>query len=307
MSQTWAITCLFNPAGYRIRTENYHRFRAALPVPLVTVELSFDGQFALEEGDADILVQINGGAKLWQKERLLNIAVQRLPKECDKVLVLDADIVGFDNVSVRRIESLLDDHMFVHPYQTVRHRTADERDFVMIQESILSHLDRSTDLAAILLPTRLQGDVAAAIGHAWAVRRELIEVLPIYDRSIVGGGDTAFLCAMLNQPEAVIQLHGMSEAHAEDYRSWAEKANRFVQGRVSRADSVLDHLWHGTMVNRMSRKRHTILREQAYDPHTDIELGEYGAWNWTPQGQRFAEPIEQYFHHRAEDQVEVKS
>ena len=50
----WAITCYFNPVGYRRRLENYHLFRQRLNVPLVTVELSFDERFQLSAGDADI-------------------------------------------------------------------------------------------------------------------------------------------------------------------------------------------------------------------------------------------------------------
>jgi hypothetical protein len=53
----WAITCYFNPAGYRRRLENYRTFRQRLKVPLVAVELSFGEEFQLASGDADILVQ----------------------------------------------------------------------------------------------------------------------------------------------------------------------------------------------------------------------------------------------------------
>ena len=43
----WAITCYFNPVGYRRRLENYRMFRQRLKVPLVAVELSFDEKFQL--------------------------------------------------------------------------------------------------------------------------------------------------------------------------------------------------------------------------------------------------------------------
>jgi len=63
----WVITSYFNPARYKRRLSNYKRFRADLGAPLVTVELSIDGMFELTSEDADILIQINGGAVLWQK------------------------------------------------------------------------------------------------------------------------------------------------------------------------------------------------------------------------------------------------
>jgi hypothetical protein len=43
----WAITSYFNPAGYKLRLSNYRKFRANLGTPLVTVELSFDGTYAV--------------------------------------------------------------------------------------------------------------------------------------------------------------------------------------------------------------------------------------------------------------------
>jgi hypothetical protein len=58
----WAITSYYNPLRYKRRFENYRTFRRNLTLPLLAVELSFDGEFELTKGDADILVQISGGA-----------------------------------------------------------------------------------------------------------------------------------------------------------------------------------------------------------------------------------------------------
>jgi hypothetical protein len=54
-------------------------FRANLGAPLVTVELSFYGRFELTDQDADVLIQLSGGA-CSGKERLLN----PLLKQCVK-------------------------------------------------------------------------------------------------------------------------------------------------------------------------------------------------------------------------------
>ena len=90
-----AITCYFNPVGYRRRLENYRIFRQRLKAPLVTVELSFGGGFHLSSQDADILVQLRSPSILWQKERLLNVALKS-PGRCNKVAWLDCDIL-FEN------------------------------------------------------------------------------------------------------------------------------------------------------------------------------------------------------------------
>ena len=83
--ELWAITSYFNPASYRRRLANFNTFRQHLPIPLVAVELAYDADFELQEADAEILIQLRGGALLWQKERLLNVALQALPAACRKV------------------------------------------------------------------------------------------------------------------------------------------------------------------------------------------------------------------------------
>jgi hypothetical protein len=89
----WAITSYFNPVRYRRRLSNYRIFRANLGVPLVAVELSFDGHFELTGDDADILIQLSGGAVLWQKERLLNLAIKAVPPDVKRIAWFDCDVI----------------------------------------------------------------------------------------------------------------------------------------------------------------------------------------------------------------------
>lgn len=89
----WAITSYFNPARYKRRLSNYKIFRGNLGVPLVTVELSFDGHFELADDDADILIRLSGGAMLWQKERLLNIAIESVPQNAKNIAWIDCDVI----------------------------------------------------------------------------------------------------------------------------------------------------------------------------------------------------------------------
>ena len=113
----WAITCYFNPSAYKRRLENYHTFRQYLAVPLVTVELSFDGNFQLQHDDADILVQLHGGAVLWQKERLLNIALKSVPDACDKIAWLDCDVVFESGDWAERTIRALDQFALLHLFE----------------------------------------------------------------------------------------------------------------------------------------------------------------------------------------------
>ncbi len=93
MSNLWAITAYFNPMHWRRRRENYRRFRQALHLPLVAVELGYDGQFDLAPGDADVLLQFPAADVMWQKERLLNLALAAVPPHVDKIVAIDSDVI----------------------------------------------------------------------------------------------------------------------------------------------------------------------------------------------------------------------
>ena len=93
MPKLWTIAAYFNPCGYKSRLDNYERFREQLKTPLLTVELAFEEPFELEPTAADILIQRRGESVMWQKERLLNIALDHLPAECEAVAWLDCDVL----------------------------------------------------------------------------------------------------------------------------------------------------------------------------------------------------------------------
>ena len=83
-------TSYFNPSGGSSRLWQYRLFRARTKrqgLHLTTTELAFgDVDFALSRGkdDADALVQrrVSRDNVLWQKERLLNLALAALPGQC---------------------------------------------------------------------------------------------------------------------------------------------------------------------------------------------------------------------------------
>src|SRR5580658_2870882 len=109
----WGVTAYFNPAGYRSRLDNYRSFRKRLKTPLIAVEMSPTGHFELRRDDAEIVVQLAGGDVLWQKERLLNVALRHLPTDCDIVAWLDCDVIFADDEWPARTRVALDSYRMV--------------------------------------------------------------------------------------------------------------------------------------------------------------------------------------------------
>jgi len=304
----WAITSYFNPVGYASRLHNYRIFRANLAPPLAAVELSLNGQFELRRDDAEIVVQIAGGDVLWQKERLLNVALGRLPADCDQVAWLDCDVIFAAQDWAERADHALREF---HLIQLFRERCNLSRGARASSEDNSACDSISESVAYKFAIGKAQADDFrqsdaplarnSTTGLAWAARRDLLEVHGLYDACILGSGDRAILCAAMGIFDYGVDAVGMRGRQIEHYLVWAEPFSRAVGGRVSFVDGRVLHLWHGDLKNRRYALRHEALGRFGFDPFTDIVLDPSGCWRWNGSKAEMHEYVRSYFESRKED------
>jgi len=306
----WAITCYFNPMGYRRRLANYRVFRQHLAVPLVTVELSFDGQFQLQPADAEILVRLQGGAVLWQKERLLNIALKSLPTRCDKVAWVDCDILLANTEWVGRAGAALDAwplvHLFHERHEVPRDAAPDPRGSWEAYRTSQSAVYRVAVGEATPEDVYMAGSMekrGSCSGLAWATRRDVLEAHGLYDAFIVGGGDRAMLCAALGEFNRLVEARELNTQRTEHYLAWARPFFDRIRGNVGYVPGHVLHLWHGDLDDRRSRERHQQLAQFDFDPFTDLALAPGGAWRWNSAKRDLHAFVNGYFASRKEDGV----
>jgi hypothetical protein len=304
----WAITCYFNPAKYGNRRNNYRLFRQRLGVPLLAVELSFDGQFELTSSDADILIQKTGGDVMWQKERLLNIALAALPKGCEFIVSLDCDVV-FERVDwSEQVCRALDRSPLLQPYSLVHHlprgvtpKQWQTKPTGLVRPSVAWLIAQGMSVTECLGNPLAGFPGIRAPGHAWAVRREEIFRHGFYDACIIGGGDTALACAAYGAFDILPTLHTDNACAFRHYMHWAEPFFHSIQGHVSLIKGDLLHLWHGEMKDRFCRLRHRELASFQFDPSVDIAIDENDCWRWNTPKWSMHEYVANYFVVRNED------
>jgi hypothetical protein len=306
-SPLWAITTYFNPCGYRRRLCNYHSFRRRLAVPLVTVELSFDGVFALGPADSEILVQLSGGDVMWQKERLLNVALAALPRECQKFTWLDCDVV-FENADWPEAASCaLDRHAVIQPFSRSRdlapNADADQCDREHSQakgEAITRALVTGRVKPDILrLPDK--GSFGMEIGLAWAARTDVFRRHSFYDACIMGAGDVAIIAGIMGHFHDFIDCLLMNVRRARHYLNWAEPVYETVHGNIGFCEGTIYHLWHGERKDRQYRQRRIEFAKHDFDPFHDISIDTSGCWRWTTNKPQMHRLVKQYFSSRYED------
>jgi hypothetical protein len=303
----WAITCYFNPVGYRRRLENYRIFKQRLKVPLVAVELSFDGVFELAAGDADVLVQLCSRTVLWQKERLLNVALKFLPPACDKVAWLDCDILFESDDWIEHASRALDEFALVHLFQDRNELPIDFtpdapnfETFNLKSQSVARHLvNRRISAEEASKPNRLMNGSTA--GLAWASRRDILDKHGLYDAFIVGGGDKAILLAAMGMSDQLAKAREMNHWRTEHYQAWAKPYSSTVNRCVGHIAGRVFHLWHGDLINRNHSQRHHLFARFDFDPYTDIALDPSGCWRWNSDKKEMQAFVRHYFESRKED------
>lgn len=304
----WAITSYFNPVGYASRRHNFRIFRDNLCAPLVAVELSIRGQFELERNDADILVQIDGSDILWQKERLLNIALAHLPRQCEHVAWVDCDVVFADHDWVERASHALERLRLI---QLFRERCNLPPGTQPSWESD-GHCDSMAESVGYRIATGTaepddfrHSDAPLArkttVGLAWAARRDLLCSHSLYDACILGSGDRAILCAATGTFDYGIDATAMRGHQIEHYLNWARPFHYAVAGRVGFIDGCLFHLWHGALKDRRYGQRLDGLGRFEFNPFTDIGLSPSGAWQWRENKPEMHDYVRRYFESRKED------
>lgn len=300
----WGITCYFNPIGYRRRLENYRIFRERLIIPLVTVELSQNDDYDLRPGDANILVQIKCQDLLWHKERLFNIGLQSLPRDCDTVAWLDCDAVFESDDWPERASNLLETYKIVMPFKFM---------YELPKDGLPENVDSERPvkysliyaLASGISPEILRGNMnlkeRVACGLAGVARRAILEKHGFYDACVMGSGNRAIACAALGRFDDAIHYLQMNPNWAKHYLAWAQPFFDAVHGSVTHLDEGVFHLWHGELENRQYAERHTFLKECGFDPTKDIVTDENGCWRWNGSKSEMHEYVRAYFESRKED------
>ena len=291
----WGITAFFNPTHSKKRVENLRQFAAGVRgqgLKLMIVELTFGGQEARAE-DCDKLVSLTGGALCWQKERLLNIGLDNLPLDCDRVAWLDGDIL-FQN-----------EFWAVEAWEALNHYS-----LLQLFERVVSDGEPSMGMVAHKHVTRGQrfiGGQALAdacfgrSGYAWAARREVLDRCGFYDRCIVGGGDAVLGYAAYNRmwPTLAQAREIFSPWQFLDIAMWLEQFHKAVQGNVGFIPGTILHLDHGSQAGRAYGTRTEILKAHEFRP-SDVLASESGPWIWGSQKYEMHAAIEQYFERRAD-------
>jgi hypothetical protein len=299
----WAITTYFNPAGYESKLRNFKAFHALLGLPLVVVELVLPGHqselasyLSLLAPKNTIHVTVLKGDVMWQKERLLNVALRYVPDDAKYIVWIDNDLIFPDASWIYQLEQALEKHPLVQCFKTVRHLPSGVVP-ADLNDDVLNYWTHERSGFSVM---------NGGAGYVWAGRSDLLHKHGFYDAMIVGGGDLTFLRAaagyLLDSSEWAFSCR-FTPAHVSHCDAWGRAFYQDVKGRGSLGclDTPVYHLWHGDFPDRRYFGRQHMLADHAFDPNHDIRINESGAWSWNSDKPGLHAALRDYFAGRRED------
>jgi hypothetical protein len=243
---------------------------------------------------------------MWQKERLLNLALRALPRSCRKVVWLDCDIVFETDDWTERTSRLLDRYALVQPFSHAHRMPRDwapggERPSGIELRRAVPFLIASGMPLATCLGTSAE-HIACSPGYVWAAHRNLLDEHGLYDACIIGSADGAMVRAAYGCFDHAVRRQHMNSRRRQHYLAWAEAFHIAVAaGKVGFVEGNLFHLWHGETEHRGYGHRYQGLERFAFDPFQDIALDHNGVWRWNSDKREMHDYLRKYFVSRRED------
>lgn len=230
--------------------------------------------------------------RIWLKENLINLAVQRLPKDWNVMAWIDADITFLNTEWVQETLRALELNDVLQLFQTCIQMGPDG-------EAVkIDHGFGYTHAQSVIVPTSAYG-TAWHPGFAWAMTKSAyMQMGGLVDFAILGSGDRHMALAWIGK---VTSSHPgcVSKNYAAELLEFQKRCAGLRLGYIR--GTILHH-YHGKLENRQYQKRWSILTNGVYMPRLDIQKNENGLIELTKRGERFAAAISNYFVERKEDE-----
>ncbi|MEP6925284.1 MAG: hypothetical protein ABI954_12530 [Pyrinomonadaceae bacterium] len=307
--EAWIISCYYNPLRFRSRRRNFDIFYRQLKrsrVPFLILECAFGtDDFELEQNQN--VIQLRARDVLWQKERLLNLAVRLLPKEAKYVIWLDADVLFANPKWILETAAVLQKAMICQPFSRVvrlaPHQTQPDISNREIWESFAYVWNTNAEKAA-----SDNFDLHGHTGFGWAARREMFDELELYDRAIAGTADHLMAHAATGKIEhSCVERAFFSSSIKTHFERWGNRFAEIVQNKIGFVNGDLWHLWHGELKNRRYLERTRELSLLGFNPLTDLVTNENGLFEFSEMRDDLRIWMTDYFRQRLEDEAALET
>ena len=298
------ITCISNPVRYKSRYALYRdfskRMEATPNVVLHTAEIAFGSRpHVITEPNNPRHLQLRTDQEIWHKENMLNLVIQKLPRDWEYVAWIDADVMFARPDWVEETIHQLQHYEVVQMFSVCQDLTDGYTPVGPQMTGMVKEYCNGNMVVEGPYPKR-----AGHCGYAWAATRHAIETLGgLLDTPILGSADYIMATALMGNPMLSVgpDYH---PGYLNAIRAWGDKAKK-LRKNIGYVDGLLMHHWHGSKNDRGYTTRWKILTEHQFNPAVDLERDWQGLYRLVDHGDersiQLRDRLRDYFRSRNED------
>jgi hypothetical protein len=294
------ITPSFNIRRFKSHGINMRRFAQHMlesGVRLHIIESAFgDIPFALDDIEGVDHIGVYGQTPVWNKERLINIAISRLPRDWKYVAWIDGDIEFMNPDWAEETVYALQHYGFVQPWEHC-YDLGPKGEHIDLHHSFGRQWIKAPDT----IDKMGKGYTFAHPGYAWAATRQALEgVGGLLDTAALGAADHHMALALVGK--AHLSVPGkISEGYKAPIMNWMRRAEQHIAGGLGYIGGTISHKFHGAKKDRAYVSRWDILVKHAFDPATDLKVNTAGLYELTGNKPALKRDMMAYFADRNED------
>lgn len=310
-SEAVVIACYFNPQGNPYRLIAFNKWYESIKHLNHMVIECVIGDAEPELPENKYISRVYTTNLLWHKESLLNKIISELPKKFKYVFWLDTDVLFTNkNWLVEGVESL-QTNKILQPFEYCVHLEKDlyqptfnvEREKKFVGNPTTRHPKMWRSFCANhntskYISCDTNYDKHGHVGFAWGARRDVLDIMPLYDKALIGGADHIMAHAAAGQ----IGHSCITKSFTDDIKAvndWSALFYNLINGKIGYVKGELYHIWHGYLGKRQYLKRIQDFTSKAKNITERDENGLFVTKNGDD------EYVKQYFNHREDTTDEV--
>ena len=318
------ITVVSNPVRYQSRYDLYYKFERSMReagATLITVEQAFgERPFVVTERDNPMHVQVRGEDELWLKESMLNVGINyasQLYPDWKYLAWIDADVqpmTGSARPWLEETVQQLQHYHVVQMFETAYDLDPNGKVIGQPQESFVSKYVKS----GYQLPEKggfWSGHYYMEHGHpgfCFAATRFALDNMsgpmggPLIDFAILGAGDRHMCLSWVGCVEQTFEH--LNKEYRQALMQYQVRCERWLKRDIGFVPGSIYHFWHGRKKDRGYTDRWKILRDNSFDPMTDLTRDSQGLYRletWDDRQIKLRDQIRSYLRSRAEDSIDV--
>lgn len=270
---------------------------------IVPIEISTNNSFDL---NMQGLFALKSDQLLWQKERVINYLAEKMPDSIKYIAFIDGDVLFSDDNWVQEAKNKLDqkENLFIQPFSDVyylpKNHYRNHGFYSHSTPSVSSQIIKSGGKNEYINTFNTKNYIYGNPGMCWITKKETLINNPLYDKCIIGGGDTLNLIRWLNLKD--IENVPFVKKTKNFIKSFVDDSfkNEIKNIEIDYIDQPIFHLNHGDKVNRKYNERQKIFKDTNFNVSKDL-VNDQGLYRYVGDNKDFLKLIENYFKERNED------